>query len=104
MGTILSIDCLNCAYSTEVYEGEGEMGIQNDPMECRRCEEIVAVPTCFDRGALDRLGEEVELGRCQSCGGDEFQTISWFGDERGRLIECPKCRGRAAVENAGIWD
>ena len=104
MGTIVLIKCLDCTYSTELGEGTGMLGIEMTPMECRRCEELVTVPISLDAAARAGLGGEIDFGCCRICGGDDLLPISELWDEQGRLLECPKCRGRATVENGGIWD
>ena len=105
MGTILRVECLDCSYSTELFEGMGMLGVEMTPTECRWCRELVTVPISPEPEAhRDVSGAEIAYGRCGICRGDDLLPIAEFWDGHGRLLECPKCRGRASVDDGGIWD
>jgi hypothetical protein len=100
MGSILSVECAGCDYETELDVGVGMQGIEYEAFECGTCRDLVAVAITPRR--RDEPG--APAARCPGCGGEEFLPVRWSGDEGGRLVECPRCRGWATVMPAGIWD
>jgi DNA-directed RNA polymerase subunit RPC12/RpoP len=103
MGSILRMDCVECDYETELYLGEGMMGIEYEAYGCPTCREIVAV-ACTPP-SRSRVSDIAANGaRCPGCGGKEFVHVHWLGDAQDRLVECPRCGGWAPVEPWGIWD
>ena len=103
MGDLLAVECSNCSYSTELYDGVGMAGIVNEILECGPCRQIVGVAVLSEPSSPSPFGE-IHFGHCPKCDGEEFHEVRWSRERDSLFLECPKCREPALVTNVGIWD
>ena len=93
MGQSSNFACPQCKYETIVSDGRSEgFNVVTETMICNHCQSVT------DVAVEAKIDHELELGRCNDCGGADLST--WPPSH-----PCPKCDGTLAQGTLTVcWD